>query len=72
MELYDEIMREPRWYRWIDGLVVLIIGAVLGILISQAMGFTGEVPSRTLRRTPFINEQAAPGEAISGIRFEEV
>ena len=32
-----QVSREPAYYRWIDGLVLLVIGVAIGIVISQSI-----------------------------------
>lgn len=37
MEFYNDIMNEPKWYRWADGLVVLLIGVAVGITVAMVL-----------------------------------
>lgn len=75
-----ELSSEPRLYRFIDGAVILIIGMVLGLVISQGIAFmemTTTTTTETIRRVPL---QTAPEAEESGevsapknsVRFEEI
>ena len=74
-----EISKEPVYYRWIDGAVVLIIGVVLGILISQGIAFTGmetttttEVIHRVKLQQPETQESGHVTAPQEFIPFEDI
>jgi uncharacterized membrane protein YciS (DUF1049 family) len=74
MDFYSEIMQEPKWYRWVDSVVILIIGMVLGIVIANIFFINKVTVTQTIRRVPLQQEQQVPHtiDNKKRIRFEEV
>jgi hypothetical protein len=73
------VTKEPFIYRWIDGAVVLIIGMVVGIVLSQGIAFfemdtttTTEVIHRVPLEQPETQESGKVEAPKSAVRFEDI
>lgn len=69
-----QVSQDPVWHRWVDGLVILVIGVAAGVVVSQAMTYTETTTiTETVRKVqtaPQI-ESGVSTDIPSGIRFEE-
>jgi hypothetical protein len=73
------VSKEPAFYRWVDGAVVLIIGMVLGIVISQGIAFFemgSTTTTKVLRRVPLQKSETQESGTVNTpddfIRFEDI
>lgn len=73
-----EVSNDPLWHRWVDGLVILVIGLAAGLVLAQALliGQTTTTTTTTeiIRRNPTSGPQIESGvqtDVPSGHRVEE-
>lgn len=69
-----EVSVDPVWHRWVDGLVVLVIGFAAGLVVAQAILVTTTTTTETTRRVQVSGPQIESGastEVPSGIKLEE-
>jgi hypothetical protein len=73
------VSKESAIYRWVDGAVVLIIGMVLGIVISQGIAFFEMGTTTTtevLRRVPLQKSETKESGTVTApddfIPFEDI
>lgn len=73
-----EISKDPFWYRWLDGLIVLVIGFSIGVVASQVI-LSEEVTTvtsttRIINRDPDTNDEGVSAlqyDASTGAKIEE-
>lgn len=69
-----EVSADPVWHRWVDGIVVLVIGFAAGLVVAQAILTTTVTTTETVRRVQTSGPQIESGastELPSGFRLEE-
>ena len=73
------VTKEPFIYRWIDGAVVLIIGMVIGIVISQGVAFfemDTTTTTEVIRRVPLQQSETQESGEVeapkNAVRFEDI
>ena len=73
-----QISKEPAYYRWIDGIVLLIIGVVTGLVISQGLNFfqMTTTTSEVIRNVPLVRPETQESGNVMApqnyIRFEDI
>lgn len=79
MDYYQDLLQEPKWYRWADGLVVLLIGIALGMTVMLALpAYETEMRSvNTTRETRLLTPEAPVQDRIitengTSIRIDEI
>lgn len=71
------VSRDPVWHRWIDGLVIMLIGFAAGMVMIQALKMDEMSSTNTLRQitSPQATEpgvgSGASTQIPSGFRVEE-
>lgn len=79
MDYYQDLLQEPKWYRWADGFVVLLIGIALGMTVMLALpAYETEMRGvNTTRETRLLTPDAPAQDRIltengSSIRIDEI
>lgn len=68
-----QISQDPVWHRWMDGLVILIVGLAAGLVLAGAL-MTQEITTTEVFRGAQTVPQIESGTSTdipSGIRIEE-
>lgn len=69
--------KDPVWHRWIDGMVILVIGVALGMVAAQAfMSYETVTTTKTIRRTPMVTSPEGQAGEVQApeqpVKFEEI
>lgn len=70
-----QISQDPFWHRWIDGIVILVIGISAGAVIASGLMYERTTTVETVRRVEVANPQIESGistQTPSGVRVEEI
>lgn len=67
-----QVSHDPTWHRWVDGLVILVIGLAAGLVISQA-SLLQETTTEVIRTVPTAPqvESGLQTDMPPGVRLEE-
>ncbi len=79
MNYYDpyQISNDPAWHRWVDGVVLLVIGLAAGLVIAQAVALQETATTtrteiiRTMPRAPQV-ESGVQTDTPAGIKIDEI
>jgi hypothetical protein len=64
---FNELFREPRWYRWVDAAVVLVIGALMGATIT-----CGVILFQNEQANRYVPASSTTDALPQGARFDSV
>ncbi len=61
-----QVSNDPVWHRWVDGIVILVIGLAAGLVLAQAM-IIEETTTTTTTTTDIIRQKPTAPQVESGV-----
>lgn len=69
-----QVSQDSIWHRWVDGLVILVIGIAAGVVLSQGLMYEEVTITETVRQVQTVPqvESGVSTDVPSGIKVDEI